>query len=79
MEEAFFVYVNVDDEGNVIQGVGGTRPVPEAEYDFFFLRNKLTLENITKYKVVLDGFKSDLILKDGEVPEEIQTTEIIDE
>lgn len=74
-----FIYVNVDEEGNVVYGVGGTRPVPEAEYNFFFLRDQLTLDNITKFKVVLDGFKAELVLKEGEVLEEIKTFEIIDE
>lgn len=74
-----FVYVNVDNQGNVIYGVGGTRPVPEAQYDFFFLKDKVTLDNITKFKVVMDGFKANLVLKEGETLQDIPTSEIIDE
>ncbi|WP_191556618.1 hypothetical protein [Metabacillus idriensis] len=74
-----FIYVNVDEQGNVIKGMGGTSPVPDAEYDFFFIRDKITLDNITKFKVVLNGFKPDLVLKEGETIQDIQTSEIIDE
>lgn len=69
-----FIYVNVDAEGNVVYGTGGTDPVPDAEYNFFFIRDRITLDNITKFKVVINGFKPDLILKDGEVLEEILHT-----
>lgn len=78
MEMAMFIFVNVDDQGNVIRAMGGTSPVPDAEYDFFFLRDKLTLDNITKFRVVMNGFKADLVLRDGEILEEIPTSEVID-
>lgn len=69
-----YIYVNVDNEGNVIKGSGGTSPVPELEYNFFFIRDQITLDNILKFKVVLNGFVPDLVLKDGEILEEINHT-----
>lgn len=78
MNQEMFIYVNVDSEGNVVTGIGGTNPVPEAGHNFFFVRNRQTLENITKFKVVITDFKPDLVLKDGEVLEEIKTAEIPD-
>jgi len=73
-QTAVFIYVNVDDEGNVTKGQGGTSPiVPDYEYDFFFIRTLSVLENIEKHRVVLNGFKADLILKEGETLETFVT------
>jgi hypothetical protein len=71
-----FIYVNVDNQGNVIKGSGGTSPVPEMEFHFFFIRDQLTLDNILKFKVILNGFVPDLVLRDGEVLEEILHTPV---
>ncbi|KKI91271.1 hypothetical protein WQ54_15725 [Bacillus sp. SA1-12] len=71
MEEEMRIYVNVDGTGNVVEGLGGTNPRPDKEYAFFFIRDKLILDNILKFKVVINGFKPDLILKDGERIEEV--------
>ncbi|MRX54710.1 hypothetical protein GJU41_12070 [Bacillus idriensis] len=78
MEVKMFIYVNVDNEGNVTTGIGGTNPVPETEYNYFFIRDRQTLENITKFRVVINDFKPDLALKDGEILEEIKTSELPD-
>ncbi|PAD70741.1 hypothetical protein CHH83_02740 [Bacillus sp. 7586-K] len=72
MYDELSIYVMVDEQGNVIRGMGGTNPRPEKEYHYFFVRDLITLENISKFKVVLNGFIPDLVLKDGEVLEEIK-------
>ncbi|CRK80297.1 hypothetical protein [Neobacillus massiliamazoniensis] len=61
-----FIYVNVDVEGNITNAIAGERIIPDKEYDFFFLRDEITASNIMKFKVVLNGFKADLVLKEGE-------------
>lgn len=68
------IYVDVDEQGNVIASQGGTNAKPEREYDYFFIRDKLTLDNILKFKVVINGYKPDLVLKDGEVLETVTDT-----
>ena len=52
--EEMIIYVDVDSLGNVTNSVGGTNPKPEREYMFFFIRDKITLDNILKFKVVLN-------------------------
>lgn len=74
MYDELIIYVTVDDQGNVTKGMGGTNPRPEKEYHYFFIRDLETLENISKFKVVLNGFVPDLVLKDGEILEEINHT-----
>ncbi|MDX8288828.1 hypothetical protein SLL00_03445 [Metabacillus indicus] len=75
--DQMYIYLNVDEEGNVTQSTGGSNPVPE--YDFFFIRDKQTLDNISKFRVVINGFKPDLVLKEGETLEEIKTSTIVEE
>ena len=74
MDQEIIIYVEVDDQGNVTNANGGTNPKPEREYMFFFIRDKITLENIRKFKVVLNGFVPELVLKDGEELEEVINT-----
>jgi hypothetical protein len=69
-----YIYVDVDSEGYVVKGIGGTNPVPDAEYDFFFIRDKITADNLTKFRVVISNFSPDLVLRDGEVIEEATNT-----
>lgn len=73
MEQEMLIYVDVDEQGNIVSSQGGTNAKPEREYDYFFIRDKLTLDNILKYKVIINEYKPDLVLKDGEV-----LTEVID-
>lgn len=74
MEQEMLIYLDVDEQGNVTACQGGTNTVPEKEYDYFFIRDKLTLDNIRKFKVVINDYKPNLILKDGEVLEEVIDT-----
>lgn len=79
-ETAVFIYVTVDEEGNVTRGLGGISPlVPDYEYDFFFIRTLAVLENITKHRVVLNGFKADLVLKEGETLDSYKTLTEVEE
>lgn len=72
--EEIIIYVDVDEHGNVTYSQGGTNPKPEKEYKFFFIRDVQTLENILKFKVVIDGYTPKLVLKDGEVLDEVVDT-----
>lgn len=74
MEPEIIIYVDVDEQGNVTTANGGTNPKLEKEYMYVFIRDKITLENIRKFKVVLNGFVPDLVLKDAEVLEEVIDT-----
>lgn len=75
------VVVRVDEKGNIIDSAGGTNiglsvnsPV---EYDLIL--NKVPVQQyfeIRKYKVVMEGFKPTLVLKDGETPPVIPEPEL---
>lgn len=61
----YLVFVMVDDEGNITELLTGANVIPGKEYDFFFVRPKSEAEllNLNDYKVVMKGFKADLVLK----------------
>ncbi|MCM3651340.1 hypothetical protein [Metabacillus litoralis] len=74
METEMIIYVDVDEQGNVTYSQGGTNPKLEREYMYVFIRDQVTLDNIRKFKIVLNGFTPNLVLKDGEVLEEVINT-----
>lgn len=81
MSEIVTMVVKADENGNIIDSVAGsniglsvTNPV---EYDLIF--NKVPIQQyfeIRKYKVVMEGFKPTLVLKDGETPPVIPEPEL---
>lgn len=81
MSDIMTVVVRVDEKGNIIDSAGGTNiglsvnsPV---EYDLIL--NKVPVQQyfeIRKYKVVMEGFKPTLVLKDGETPPVIPEPEL---
>lgn len=63
MEKKIQLYCNVDDQGNITQSIYGMNIIPSETFDFFFMIDEETAENIEDYKVGIEGFKAALILK----------------
>ena len=64
MENTRQIYVNVDDEGNIIAAQTGEYIIPSEEWDHFFLRDEQTESTVYDHKVVIIGTKAQLVLKD---------------
>lgn len=50
-ERHFLVFCNVDDEGNIIEGISGINIIPGKQYDYFFYREENDKIDMLKYKV----------------------------
>ncbi|QQO38686.1 hypothetical protein PP657_gp068 [Bacillus phage BCPST] len=81
MSDVTTVVVKVDEQGNIINSMSGTNIGLSAdnpiEYDLII--NKVPSQQafeIRKYKVVMEGFKPKLVLKDGETPPVIPEPEL---
>jgi hypothetical protein len=55
------LFVNIDEEGHVIESLYGYNIIPDREYDFFFFTTGEIATNAHQYKVVLNGFKTELV------------------
>ncbi|MGE6370657.1 hypothetical protein ACQKDB_16135 [Planococcus kocurii] len=62
-ENQIQLYCNVDDNGEIMQSFIGLNIIPGESYDFFFLISGEQAENINDYKIVMSGFKAELIRK----------------
>lgn len=64
------LYIHTDGEGNITQMLSGTSPVPtEGESGaFFFMISQGIMNNIHKFKVVMNGLSPQLVLKDENDP-----------
>jgi hypothetical protein len=51
------LFCNVDDEGTITDAYMGKNIVATESYDFFFLIDEETAENITEFRVVIERFK----------------------
>jgi hypothetical protein len=58
------LFVNIDENGNVIEALYGLNIIPDREYDFFFYTTEEIAENAFDYKVAIVGMKPELVLKD---------------
>lgn len=65
MERPIQLFVNVDDGGNIIAAQMGESIVATEEFNFFFLIDMEIANAIHSYKVVLNGMKAALVLKEG--------------
>ena len=81
MSDVTTIVVKVDEQGNIINSMSGTNIGLSAdnpiEYDLII--NKVPSQQafeIRKYKVVMEGFKPKLVLKDGETPPVIPEPEL---
>ncbi|MBZ5203189.1 hypothetical protein HU147_18460 [Planomicrobium chinense] len=60
------LFVNVDEEGNIIDAQMGVNIVQSDPFPFFFLIDEEMAANISDYKVVIEGMKPKLVLKSAE-------------
>ena len=59
VDEFWYAYVDIDESGNITDGVVGNNIMPTKQYDyFFFLEDNIDLMD---YKVELEGYKARLI------------------
>lgn len=57
----YLIYCNIDDDGNIIDGIDGIKIIPDKQYEyFFFLTEKVDL---LKCKVIFDEGKPKLVNK----------------
>jgi hypothetical protein len=56
------LFVNIDENGNVIEALYGQNIIPDREYDFFFYTTEEVAANAFQYKVVIVGMKPELVL-----------------
>jgi hypothetical protein len=59
------LFVNIDENGNIIESLYGHNIIPDREYDFFFFTTEEIAITAHQYKVVLNGFKTDLVKIEG--------------
>lgn len=67
MERSIQLFVNVDENGNIVDAQMGESIVATDEFNFFFLIDEEMANAIHSYKVVLNGMKPALVLKEGGV------------
>jgi len=66
------IFVDVDDNGNIIESYTGRNVIPYKQFDFFFLDESYVGESIRNYKVVMVGFKAELKAIDLELEAELK-------
>ena len=52
MENNFLLFCNVDDKGNIYEGVTGNNIIPDKQYDHFFYLGEEGIEDLMQYKVI---------------------------
>ncbi|WP_374187426.1 hypothetical protein ACEPPU_24055 [Priestia aryabhattai] len=79
MERFYQIFITVDDEGNITTAEMGRYIIRLEPCDFFFVVNEEEYKeiepNIKNYKVALNGYRSELVLKESveETPTETPT------
>jgi hypothetical protein len=58
------LYVNIDEDGNIVDSLYGQNIIPDREYDFFFYTTEEIAENAFDYKVAIVKMKPELVKKD---------------
>jgi hypothetical protein len=59
------LFVNIDENGNIIESLYGHNIIPDREYDFFFFTTEEIAMTAHQYKVVIKGFKTELVKIEG--------------
>lgn len=59
------LYVNIDENGNIIEALYGQNIIPDREYDFFFYTTEDIAVNAFQYKVVIVNMKPTLVKIEG--------------
>jgi hypothetical protein len=57
------LFVDIDEEGNVIDALYGYNIIPEREYNFFFYTTEEVAINAFHYKVAIVKMKPELVSK----------------
>lgn len=63
VEKQIQLFINVDSEGNIKMIYSGENIIATEPFDFFFLTDEETIDNLVNYKVTIVGFKPTLTLK----------------
>jgi hypothetical protein len=58
------LFVNIDENGNIIEALYGQNIIPDREYDFFFYTTEEVAANAFDYKVAIVNMKPELVKKD---------------
>lgn len=51
-EKHFLVFCNVDEDGNIVDGLTGNNIIPSKQYDHFFYLGEEGIDDLMGYKVV---------------------------
>lgn len=64
MEDNIQLFVKVNENGEIIESYAGRNIIAVDQYDYFFLVEESMAEKINDYKVVINGMKPSLSLKE---------------
>lgn len=59
------LFVNIDENGNVIESLYGHNIIPDREYDFFFYTSEEVAANAFDYKFAIVKMKPELVKKES--------------
>jgi hypothetical protein len=57
------LFVDIDEQGTIIDALYGYNIIPEREYNFFFFTTEEIAENAFDYKVAIVKMKPELVVK----------------
>jgi hypothetical protein len=57
------LFVDIDEQGTIIDALYGYNIIPEREYNFFFFTTEEIAENAFDYKVAIVKMKPELVEK----------------
>jgi hypothetical protein len=57
------LFVDIDEEGTIIDALFGYNIIPDREYNFFFYTTEEVAENAFDYKVAIVKMKPELVEK----------------
>jgi hypothetical protein len=57
------LFVDIDEQGTIIDALYGYNIIPEREYNFFFYTTEEVAENAFDYKVAIVKMKPELVEK----------------
>lgn len=55
------VYINTDENGEILSAQQGQYIVPSEMWDFYFYTSEEVATSLTEYKVVIEGIKPKLV------------------
>jgi hypothetical protein len=57
------LFVDIDENGNIVDALYGYNIIPDREYNFFFFTTEEIAENAFDYKVAIVKMKPELVEK----------------